>query len=49
MDGESSNLTKEWANNACTRLGVRAASFGQFSGFGGIPFRRRVHAPTPSG
>jgi len=39
----------KWANTACTRLGVRAAFFEHFSGFCGIPFRGRIHAPTPSG
>jgi hypothetical protein len=37
------------ANTACTRLGVRAAFFEHVSGFGGIPFRERIHPPTPSG
>ena len=36
-------------NNACTRLGVRAAFFGHFPGSELVPFRWRVHPPTPSG
>jgi len=51
MTPEVSNTfqTIEWANNACTRLGVGPAFFELFSGFEFCPFRRRVQAPTPSG
>ena len=32
-----------------TRLGVRTAFFERFRGLRGIPFRGRIHPPTPSG
>ena len=42
-------MRKNAPNIACSRLGVRTAFFGHFSGLEFFPFWRRVHAPTPSG